>query len=140
MASNQNRNTSSHQSKSSINGTLVGAVFLGICILIAGLNIGGNIKKLNKTISETTFASSNTYNSPSDINYGQTKYLTTEEAAEYLKLTPEKVKELISSGEITEYVVSEDGYVISVAVLDAWFDNEAYQNKLAAAETAPAED
>ena len=35
-----------------INATFLGMIFLGICILIAGLNIGGNIKKLNKTMED----------------------------------------------------------------------------------------
>ena len=69
-------------------------------------------------------------NAPSDLEMGQKKYLTEAEAADYLNITREKVVNLITSGEITEYVKTDTGYSISVSVLDNWFDNEAYQNKL----------
>lgn len=135
MASNNRKNPApSHNGK--LNGTLLGLIFLGICILIAGFSIGGNLKKVSKTITETNFSDSNTYNAPSEINYGMKKYLTESEAAEYLNLTTEKIVELIRTGEITEYVNTDKGYSISVAVLDAWFDNEAYQNKLKANQPA----
>lgn len=131
MASNNRKNPApSHTGK--LNGTLVGLIFLGICILIAGFSIGGNLKKVSKTITETNFSDNNTYNAPSEINYSMKKYLTESEAAEYLNLTTEKVVELIRTGEITEYVNTDTGFAISVDVLDAWFDNEAYQNKLKA--------
>ncbi len=113
-----------------INATFLGAVVLGICILIAGLNIGGNVKKLNKTISETQFAATNNLNVPSEMAVGNNNYMTEAEAGEYLNLSTEKVIELIANGEITEYVKTESGYSISVKVLDEWFDNEAYQTKL----------
>ncbi|MBQ8786060.1 MAG: hypothetical protein IJZ61_00315 [Oscillospiraceae bacterium] len=113
-----------------INATFLGAVFLGICILIAGLNIGGNIKKLNKTVTETQFAATNNVNMPSEMAVGNNNYMTEAEAGEYLNLSTEKVIELIANGEITEYVKTESGYSISVKVLDEWFDNEAYQTKL----------
>lgn len=123
----------SHQTKRSgmINPTLIGAAFLGLCILIAGLNIGGGLRKLNKTISETEFSSTNTVNVPDDISMGVKSYMTEKEAAEYLNLTPEKITSMITSGEITEYVRTESGgYSISVKVLDEWFDNEAYNTKI----------
>lgn len=116
--------------RTGINATFIGCVFLGICMLIAGLNIGGNIKSLNKTMSETQFASSYTYNSPSELSIGNKKYLTENEAAEYLNITSQKVIELITSGIITEYIKTDSGYSISVSVLDNWFDNEAYQTKM----------
>ena len=102
MASNRNNN--SRPSRGGINGTLVGAVFLGVCILIAGLNIGGNIKKLNKSLSETTFSDTNTYNVPSDYVKTDKKYYTESEAAEYLNLSTDKIIELINKGEIKKYV------------------------------------
>lgn len=132
MATNRNNQAPAKRS-GGINATFIGAVFLGICILIAGINIGGGVRKLNKTIEEKTFASTNNMNAPSEITMGQQKYLTEEEAAEYLNITKEKVVNLITSGEITEYVKTDKTdteYSISVSVLDNWFDNEAYQNKL----------
>ncbi|MBQ3160782.1 MAG: hypothetical protein IJC04_01495 [Oscillospiraceae bacterium] len=113
-----------------INATFLGAVILGICILIAGLNISGSIKKLNKTVTETQFAATNTLNVPSEMAVGNNNYMTEAEAGEYLNLSTEKVIDLIAAGEITEYVKTESGYSISVKVLDEWFDNEAYQTKL----------
>lgn len=122
-----------------INATFLGMVFLGICILIAGLSIGGNLKKINKTMTETQFASTNTISMPTEMEIGSAKYLTEGEAGEYLNISTEKVVELITSGEITEYVKTDSGYSISVAVLDAWFDNEAYQTKLRTNAAADAE-
>ena len=113
-----------------INATFLGAVILGICILIAGLNISGSIKKLNKTVTETQFAATNTLNVPSEMAVGNNSYMTEAEAGEYLNLSTEKIIDLIAAGEITEYVKTESGYSISVKVLDEWFDNEAYQTKL----------
>ena len=113
-----------------INATFLGAVILGICILIAGLNISGSIKKLNKTVTETQFAATNTLNVPSEMAVGNNNYMTEAEAGEYLNLSTEKIIDLIATGEITEYVKTESGYSISVKVLDEWFDNEAYQTQL----------
>lgn len=129
MATNRN-NLAPTKRPGGINATFIGAVFLGICILLAGINIGSGVRKLNKTIEEKTFASTNTMNAPSEITMGQKKYLTEDEAAEYLNVTREKIVNLITSGEITEYVKTDTGYSISASVLDNWFDNEAYQNKL----------
>ena len=127
------RSSNSHQVKRSggaINPTLIGAVFLGICILIAGLNIGGGLRKLNKTIAETQFSDTNTVSTPSELSVAEKKYLTEKEAAEYLNLSTDRILELISRGEIAEYIKTETGYCISVSVLDSWFDNEAYQMKI----------
>lgn len=135
MASNQNRNNKQSSSVKGINGTFLGCIFLGICILIAGLNIGGNVKKLSTAVTEQSFADTNTFNAPSEISYGTSKYLDEQEAAAYLNLTEDEVLSLIRSGEITEYVKTGTGYSISVDVLDEWFDNEAYQNKLNTVET-----
>lgn len=115
-----------------INATFLGLIFLGICILIAGFNIGGNIKKLNKTVEEKAFSSPSSLNIPDNMNLGEKKYLTEAEAGEYLNLPTEKIVNLITSGEISEYVKNANGYSISVKVLDEWFDNEAYQTKLKA--------
>ena len=113
-----------------LNPTFLGAVILGICILIAGLNISGSIKKLNKTVTETQFATTNNLSVPSEMAVGNNNYMTEAEAGEYLNLSTEKIIELIANGEITEYVKTDSGYSISVKVLDEWFDNEAYQTKL----------
>lgn len=113
-----------------INANFLGLVVLSICILIAGLNIGGNIKKLNKTVEKTSFSDTNNVNVPSEMKIGNSKYLTEAEAGEYLNLSAEKIVELITSGEITKYVKTDTGYSISVEVLDSWFDNEAYQTEL----------
>lgn len=132
MATNRN-NPAPAKRSGGINATFIGAVFLGICILVAGINIGSGLRKLNKTVEATTFASTTTLNAPSELTMGQKKYLTEAEAADYLNVTKEKIVNLITSGEITEYVKTDKtdtGYSISVTVLDNWFDNEAYQNKL----------
>lgn len=132
MTSNQNKSSR----RSGINCNLIGAIFLGICILIAGINIGGGIRKLNKTMSEKTFADSNTYNVPENMSFGQKKYLTEDEAAEYLNLSREEIINLLTSGEIDEYVRTSTGYSISAEVLDNWFDNAAYQNTLGTTEAS----
>lgn len=141
MASNQaNRNRSSGSKM--INGSFVGAVFLGICVLISGLSIGGGIRKLSKTVDEKSFSSISNINQPDAMKYSEKKYLTEDEAAAYLNLTSQEIVTLITTGEITEYVKTGTGYSISVKVLDEWFDNESYQNKLAgnAAESSGPED
>lgn len=132
MASNQNK----APRRSGINGNLIGAVFLGICVLIAGISIGSGVRKLNKTLSEKSFSDTNTYNVPENISFGQKKYLTEDEAAEYLNLSREEVINLITSGEINEYIKTSKGYSISADVLDSWFDNAAYQNTLGTTETS----
>lgn len=124
-----------------INATFIGLVFLGICMLIAGFNIGGNIKKLGKTIEEKSFAAASTFSVPDSMGMTQKKYLNETEAGEYLNISSEKVVSLITSGDINEYIKTDDGYSIAVDVLDEWFDNEAYQTKLKAnAVTAPEPD
>ena len=137
MASNQNRSRTSGIKM--INGTFLGAVFLGICILISGLSIGGGIRKLNKTVNEKSFASVNNITQPDSMNYSEKKYLTEDEAAEYLNLSTQEIVNLITSGEISEYVKTSSGYSISVKVLDDWFDNESYQNKIAGNTTSDGE-
>ncbi|MCI9408733.1 MAG: helix-turn-helix domain-containing protein [Oscillospiraceae bacterium] len=113
-----------------INATFIGLVFLGICMLIAGFNIGGNIKKLGKTIEEKSFAAASTFSVPDSMGMTQKKYLNETEAGAYLNISPEKVLSLITSGDIKEYIKTDTGYSVSVDVLDEWFDNESYQTKL----------
>ncbi|MDE6595668.1 MAG: helix-turn-helix domain-containing protein [Oscillospiraceae bacterium] len=129
MATNRNNQAPARRS-GGINATFIGAVFLGICILIAGINIGGSVRKLNKTIEEKEFASTNNMTYPSELTLGQKKYLTEQEAADYMHITRERVINLITSGEIGAYVKTDTGYSISVSELDKWFDGEAYENKL----------
>lgn len=130
MASNQNNRNRAPRT-GMVNGTFVGAVFLGICVLISGLSIGGGIRKLNNTVTDKSFSNISNVTTPDSVSYGEKKYLTEDEAAEYLNLTSQEIVTLITTGEITEYVKTGTGYSISVKVLDEWFDNESYQNKLA---------
>lgn len=114
-----------------INANFIGMVFLGICMLIAGLSVGGSIRKLNKTIEEKNFAASSTVTVPDSMGIAQRKYLSEKDAAEYLNISTDKVVSLITSGEISEYIRTDTGgYSISIEILDQWFDNEAYQTKL----------
>ncbi len=115
-----------------INATFLGLIFLGICVLISGLNIGGNIKKLNKMMEEKTFSAPSSFSVPDNMSMGEKKYLTEAEAGEYLNLSTEKIVELIKSGDISEYVKTANGYSVSVSVLDKWFENESYETKLRA--------
>ena len=131
MASNQNRNSGSRSSSArGINGTFLGCVVLGICILIAGLSISGSLKKLSTALTETTFSDTNSFNAPSALEYTEVKYLDETEAAAYLRITENEFLNLIKEQEITEYVKTSTGYAVSVEVLDSWFDNVAYQNTL----------
>lgn len=130
MASNQTNRNRTLGTKM-INGTVIGAVFLGICVLISGLSIGGGIRKLNKTLADKSFSNISNVTQPDAMKVSEKKYLTEDEAAAYLNLTSQEIVTLITTGEITEYVKTGTGYSISVNVLDDWFDNESYQNKLA---------
>ncbi|MDE7303225.1 MAG: hypothetical protein K2N60_07915 [Oscillospiraceae bacterium] len=113
-----------------INANFIGMVFLGICMLIAGLSIGGNIRKLNKTIEEKNFAASSTVTVPDSMGIAQRKYLSEKDAAEYLNISTEKMVSLMTSGEIMKYIKTDEGYSVSIDVLDEWFDNESYQTKI----------
>lgn len=126
----QNQTGKSRNNVKMLNGAFIGAVFLGICVLISGLSIGGGIRKLCKTMEEKSFSSINNINQPESVNYSEKKYLTESEAADYLNLTVKEIETLLTTGEIKEYVKTAEGYSISIEVLDAWFDNEAYQNTL----------
>lgn len=135
MASNQNRNSGSRSSAKGINGTFLGCVVLGICILIAGLSVSGSVKKLSTAVTEKTFSDTNSFNAPSALEYTEVKYLDETEAAAYLRITEDEFLNLIKNEEITEYVKTSTGYAVSVEVLDSWFDNAAYQNLLKASES-----
>ena len=58
-----------------INPTLAASLFLGICILIAGINIGGGVRKLNKTLEEKQIASTNTVSVPSEMGISEKNIL-----------------------------------------------------------------
>ncbi|MDR0903867.1 MAG: helix-turn-helix domain-containing protein [Ruminococcus sp.] len=111
---------------------IIASIILGVFLLIAAGNLGTKITALNETIAKTSFSDTNSYSTPSELTYTDKMYMNTEEAAEYLHMTPGEISTLITSGEITEYIRTESGYVIAKTVLDAWFENEAYQNKLKA--------
>ena len=113
-----------------INANFIGMVFLGICMLIAGLSVGGSIRKLNKTIEEKNFAASSTVTVPDSMGIAQRKYLSEKDAAEYLNISTEKMVSLMTSGEIMEYIRTDAGYSVSIEILDEWFDNESYQTKI----------
>lgn len=113
-----------------INANFIGMVFLGICMLIAGLSVGGSIRKLNKTIEEKNFAASSTVTVPDSMGIAQRKYLSEKDAAEYLNIPTDKMISLMTSGEIMEYIRTDEGYSVSIDVLDEWFDNESYQTKI----------
>lgn len=115
-----------------INANFIGMVFLGICMVVSGLSIGGGIRKLNKTVEEKSFAASSTFSVPDSMGISPKKYMSEQDAAAYLNISSEKVVSLITAGEISEYIKTEAGYSIAVEVLDEWFDNEAYQTKLKA--------
>lgn len=82
-------------------------------------------------MTDKSFSNISNVTTPDSVSYGEKKYLTEDEAAEYLNLTSQEIETLLTTGEITEYVKTGTGYSISVKVLDEWFDNESYQNKLA---------
>jgi hypothetical protein len=111
---------------------IVAAIILGVFLLIAANAVGKMLDVLSKTVKETTFSDTNSFASPSELTYIDKKYMNVDEAASYLRMSPAEITDLIKSGEISEYVSSDSGYIISVTVLDAWFENEAYQNKIGA--------
>ena len=107
---------------------LLSSIILGVCILIAGLNVGGAIKALNKTMTEKEFSSS--FSSPDKLTVktpAERKYLTQKEAADYLNITESEITNAIADGDITEYIITSDGYSISVSALDDYFENTAYR-------------
>ncbi len=131
MTNNARPQRSAPRSKN-INGgfIFIGAVFIGICMLIAGAFISAKIGKFEETMLAKTFSDTNTFNSPSELTHIDKKYLTEVEAAYYLNISEAKMLDILQSGGINEYIKTETGYVISVKVLDNWFENEAYQTKI----------
>jgi excisionase family DNA binding protein len=130
MANQQNRSNVRH---AGLPGErIIASIILGVFLLIAVGNLSSKISALNETISKTNFSDSNTYSTPSEFTYTDKMYMNTEEAAEYLHISSENVSALVASGEINEYITTESGYVFAKSVLDAWFENEAYQNKIKA--------
>ncbi len=119
--------------RSNPNGSiLLSSVILGICIVIAGVNVGGAVKKLTAAVEAQTFAS--TLNSPSSITVNNTapkNYYTEKEAALYLNITEDEVKAAISKGEIDEYIKTSAGYSISQSALDEYFEGKAYDTLMA---------
>ncbi|MBQ4311787.1 MAG: helix-turn-helix domain-containing protein [Oscillospiraceae bacterium] len=107
---------------------LIGSVFLGICILISAIIMSSSLKALGKAVDDKTFAS--TYTSPDKLTVKTEtakKYLSDAEAAEYLNISKKAVTDAISDNKITDYIITDDGYSISVEALDEYFENEAYQ-------------
>jgi excisionase family DNA binding protein len=109
---------------------IIAAIVFGIFLLIASGNIGKSIAALNTTLTEKNFSDSNSYSAPSDVTYSEKMYYTEAEAAEYLGITAERVKALITAGEIPEYIRTDAGYVVSKTILDEWFENESYQARV----------
>ncbi len=107
---------------------LLAAIILGICILIAGLNVGGALRALTKAVGEKDFSS--TFDQKDDLTVrspAPRKYLTQKEAAEYLNLSESDISEAIADGDISDYMITSDGYSISVTALDEFFEQEAYK-------------
>jgi len=138
MASNQNKGSNQNKSRIGINAAFLGSVFLGLCVIFSGIFVGTSMRKLSKTVEEKSFSNINNVTSPEIFSLSEKKYLTEAQAADYLNLSTQEVVNLITSGEISEYVKTDEGYSIAVKVLDEWFDNEAYQNKLSSG-TSPDE-
>ena len=110
---------------------IISAAILGLCILIAGLSIGGALRTLNKTIAGKEFSSS--FDSPDKISVrtaAERKYLDQNEAADYLNISPSEISSAIAAGKIEDYIITSEGYSISVESLDAYFEAEAYEIKM----------
>lgn len=116
------------------------ALLLGIFILISGIIIGSNLKKLAAAIEGQTFTDS--FTSPDTLKLNtatEKKYLSREEAAEYLNVSEDEISTAISNGEIDEYMITSKGYAISIASLDDYFTNKAYEIQQKANESANSE-
>lgn len=113
------------------------ALILGSFILISGIIIGSNMKKLSTAIEGQTFSDS--FTSPDTLklnNAAEKKYLSREEAAEYLNVSEDEISEAISNGEIDEYMITSKGYAISIVSLDDYFADKAYEIQQKANEAA----
>lgn len=108
----------------SINGSFIGSFTVAAALIISAAIIGGNVSKLNKTVTEKTFSSS--FAAPSDINVStgaERRYLNEAEAVSYLNLSSsEELRGYISNGEITGYIINTGGsYSFDREALDKWF-------------------
>lgn len=127
---NPNRSQPPRRPSSSplINGNVIAAVILGVCIIIAGVNIKSSLTKLTAAVTEQTFASN--YSSPSTITVNssaQKQYFTEDEAAAYLNISVDEVKAAIAKGEIEQYINTSTGYSISKTYLDKYFEQKSYE-------------
>jgi hypothetical protein len=107
---------------------IIASIILGIALLVSAGMVTKQIKALSATIGTTPFADTNSFYSPSELTYVEKTYLDQDEAAAYLHMSAAEIAGLIADGEIDEYVRTDNGFTISKKALDAWFDNEAYQN------------
>ncbi|MBQ4485992.1 MAG: hypothetical protein II936_03175 [Oscillospiraceae bacterium] len=106
---------------------VVASLILGICLIIAGSSVSGSVKKLTSAVEAQKFGSS--FSAPSDItvyNTAPKQYFTETEAADYLNVTADDIKNAIKSGDIDEYIKTKNGYSISKDELDSYFENAAY--------------
>ena len=103
------------------NNNALPSLILGVCIIIAALIVGANIKSVSKTLSEKIFA----YNPPSSLSVDSeipSQYFTQDEAAAYLKMSSNDVLAMITNQQIKKYVKAADGsYILSKEVLDEWY-------------------
>lgn len=109
---------------------VLSAIILGIFLLIAAGIVGGKLSDLNKTLTDKNFSDTNSFNAPDEITAADRVYFDVNEAAAYLHMSADEVTALITSKEIDEYIRTDNGFVIAKTVLDAWFENEAYQIKI----------
>lgn len=105
------------------NTSAFSSMFLGICLIISAVIIGGKLSNLNKTITAQKFTSTYPSTITVDNKTVDSTYLTQEEAAEYLSLSTNDVIAIITNGQITKYIKNGDGvYVIPKDAIDDWFD------------------
>ena len=106
---------------------ILSSLILGICILIAFSGVSKSLKKLTSAVEGQTFTSS--FSSPSSLevtNAPEKQYFTETEAAKYLNLSVDDIKDAIKSGEIDQYIKTSTGYSISKDQLDKYFEQKAY--------------
>lgn len=110
---------------------VLSALILGICLIIASSILGNRVKKLTEAVEKQTFTSS--FSAPSNLTVRNTpdkKYFTEAEAAEYLNMTADDIRTAVKSGDIDEYIKTDNGYVISRDKLDSYFESEAYNTRI----------
>lgn len=89
---------------------VIGEIFIGICIIIGAIIISYS----NNGIEPNSTITSNGESRNDEI-------LTLEEAAAYLKITPENLEKLIQSNpNELQYVKIGDQYIFTVQNLDYW--------------------